>query len=375
MKRKVIILTHELRTNYGGLMQAYALQQYIKNLGRLAHTTNVQKSGRIIRQGKYIARLILSKFTKKISNLPPVFTLEISQANNKFIKKYIYQVDPEESLSASFLIVGSDQVWRQAYVDVDKYLFSFVKDDSIPRISYAASFGRDDIDEYSPRMKRKTAKLAKKFKAISVREKSGIKLVRDNWGMDATYHIDPTLLFSADHYSKLIENSTDNLIENKGKVFAYVLDRAGEKGKIIQKVSKLLKGEVFEVLPPKPQHYRDYKKDPEKYNLPPITQWLKGFRDAEFVVTDSFHGCVFSIIYNKPFIAIGNKSRGLGRFLSLLELFNLEDRLVNKADEVTKSLVFEKIDWDQVNKIIQKEQVRSHDYLIKHLEVDNEKNN
>ena len=106
-----------------------------------------------------------------------------------------------------------------------------------------------------------------------------------------------------------------------------------------------------------------FRNDPEKYKLPLVEQWLCSFRDANFIITDSFHGCVFSIIYNKPFIAIGNKSRGLSRFTSLLKLFGLEGRLVDCLSEVNEDVVNMNIDWRKINAILKDEQRRSRKFL------------
>lgn len=354
-------------------MQAYALQIKLReNENHQALTTDMAEPI-LLKKAASWAKYFVLKLLGRKGVLPRTFNASCGKNNQLFIQKYIKTTSQKEAMNQrfldniDFLIVGSDQVWRQAYVPVDKYMFSFVKDDSIPRISYAASFGRDDLDEYSPKLIKKTAKLAKKFKAISVREKSGIKLAKEHWGVKANCHVDPTLLFDAEHYNKLIDEDAKNLLENDGKIFAYVLDREGEKGKIINKVASELKTKVFEVLPPKPKTYREYKKNPEKYNLPPVTQWLKAFRDADFVVTDSFHGCVFSIIYNKPFLAIGNKKRGLTRFASLLSLFKLDNRLVSGETEATKELINTKINWQKVNSIIKTERLRSEKYLWESL--------
>ncbi|MEW8459533.1 MAG: polysaccharide pyruvyl transferase family protein, partial [Candidatus Thiodiazotropha endolucinida] len=86
--------------------------------------------------------------------------------------------------------------------------------------------------------------------------------------------------------------------------------------------------------------------------FPPVTQWIRGYMDTDFVITDSFHGTVFSIIFNRPFIAIGNEERGLTRFVSLLKMFDLENRLLHSTDQITAELINENIDWDRVNSIL-----------------------
>jgi len=117
---------------------------------------------------------------------------------------------------------------------------------------------------------------------------------------------------------------------------------------------------------------KEFHKNPERFVLPPVTQWLQSFMDAKFIVTDSFHGCVFSIIFNKPFIAIGNEGRGLTRFISLLKVFKLENRLMLKSSELTDTLIFSDINWDQVNEIIKLEQARSTEFLNKNLKSEHD---
>src|SRR5690606_8307050 len=87
--------------------------------------------------------------------------------------------------------------------------------------------------------------------------------------------------------------------------------------------------------------------------FPPVEEWLQSFDDAAFVLTDSFHGCIFSIIFNKPFIAVGNTKRGISRFESLLKHFGLSERLVYPSDRIDGKLLLQTIDWDAVNHIRQ----------------------
>lgn len=92
-----------------------------------------------------------------------------------------------------------------------------------------------------------------------------------------------------------------------------------------------------------------FSNDLEKARFPSVESWLQSFRDAKFIVTDSFHGTVLSILFNKPFIAVGNSARGMARFESLLSQFGLTDRLVESPEEVSPKLVHSQIDWKAVN--------------------------
>jgi exopolysaccharide biosynthesis predicted pyruvyltransferase EpsI len=110
--------------------------------------------------------------------------------------------------------------------------------------------------------------------------------------------------------------------------------------------------------------FTDFEKECiEDCIFPPATAWLRGFMDAEFVVTDSFHGTVFSILFNKPFIAIGNQDRGLARFSSLLKLFNLENRLIQTSTDIDDKLLHEKINWEKVNAILREKKEQSLRFL------------
>jgi exopolysaccharide biosynthesis predicted pyruvyltransferase EpsI len=97
--------------------------------------------------------------------------------------------------------------------------------------------------------------------------------------------------------------------------------------------------------------------------FPPVTNWIRGFMDARFVVTDSFHGTVFSILFNKPFLAIGNPKRGMSRFVSLLKTFGLEDRLIEVNSPNIKNLVQQPIDFDKVNLILEHERSAAFSFL------------
>jgi hypothetical protein len=223
---------------------------------------------------------------------------------------------------------------------------------NIKRIAYAASFGMDDLSEYTPKLIKHTAKLAKQFDAISVREDSGVFLCKKYWKVEAVHLLDPTLLLYKDDYIQLVVQDKKNISQSQGNLFVYLLDRTAEKQHIVNKISAMLHLSAFEIMPKSIFTLKDLN-EIEKYTFPPVTQWLQSFIDAEFIVTDSFHGTIFSIIFNKPFIVTGNKERGLARFSSLLRIFNLENRLITfYSDEHVNEIIFNKIDWDNINSII-----------------------
>ena len=130
------------------------------------------------------------------------------------------------------------------------------------------------------------------------------------------------MLLTKEDYIQLFENT--DTPKSKGTLLNYILDETSEKLTLIDQIAQEKNLVLFRV-----NSKVENKKAPLQERIQPsVEQWLRGFYDAEFVVTDSFHACVFSILFNKPFIAIGNEDRGTSRFTSLLSMFGLKDRLI-----------------------------------------------
>ena len=218
------------------------------------------------------------------------------------------------------------------------FFLSFLNnEDKAKRIAYAASFGVDNCDEFSAEQLAEYAPLLQRFDAIGVREDSAVDLCKQHFSANAEHVIDPTLLLDKEIYCDLVAH--DNNPSSNGNMMVYVLDKAPEKQQIIQQVARERGLKPFTVMPELNGIY------------PPVTQWLRGFMDAEYVVTDSFHGVAFSIIFNKPFIAIGNHDRGLARFTSILKMFCLEQRLIFSLAELSVELINSPIDFATVNQL------------------------
>lgn len=374
--KKILILTLSLGRNYGGMLQAYALQRYLKDQGHDVVTTEISRSGPL-----YLALRFLYRLAKRMAHAirPTQSTLtaeldKFTYANTlRFVQKHIDTVSGrsvERTKSAhqyKAIIVGSDQVWRKRYVSIPTYLLDFADHWSTTRLSYAASFGKDDLSEYTPEDMNAARRLAAKFDAISVREDSAVSLIKENWGLDAEHHIDPTMLHDRNHYLRIVEDDVESTADSKGDLFIYVLDRHATQNAIISEIENTLGLSGFEILPPRFTSRKELLSNLSRYQYPPVSQWLKSFHDAEFVVTDSFHGTVFAILFHKPFITIGNSRRGLARFTSLLSLFNLEDRLVTAEGDVNPELLKSDIDWVRVDERLRSERARSHGYFSKWL--------
>ena len=366
---KIGILTQPLRTNYGGLLQAYALQTILKLLGHDVMIMNrcyivPTKSlfSKVLRaKNLIIGRDVPCKDVKKISFAEKNIQRFIEQ--RYFITESIYTTQElEECLvkeNFNAIIVGSDQVWRPRYSpNIFNYFLDFCSGKAIKRYSYAASFGVDTW-EFNQTETEKCSQLAKMFDGITVRESSAIILCKENLGVKAELVLDPTLLLSAQDYIELLGNNTQ---KSNGELFTYILDSGSEKNTIINHIAKDTSCQPYTCMPKLKLTYRNAKKNLKDCQFPAVEQWIQSFVDAKMVVTDSFHGTAFSIIFNKPFWVIANPRRGNTRMESLLELFDLKDRMITEENLANKNLSTP-IDWDKVNRIKKEWQTKSIEFL------------
>ena len=256
-------------------------------------------------------------------------------------------------------IVGSDQVWRPSYNPLQLAMFlSFTGDDNVKRLAYAASFGTSEW-MFSSSMTEKCLRLARKFDMITVRENSGIFLCKKYLGVEAMQVLDPTMLLNKEDYLKLVVE--ENEPQSEGSLFYYFLDPSEEKTRVLDFVSRCNNIVPFTVMPKCQAENRtksDIKHRISDCIFPSVASWLRGFNDARIVIVDSFHGAVFSIIFNKPFWVISNPKRGNARFESLLKEFGLEDRLLS-SERISDDFDWNKpVNWDTVNEKREQERHR-----------------
>lgn len=365
---KIGILTQPLHANYGGILQNYALQQVLKQVGHEVWTIDWEgDSGlrdMLYRMKVRVLHMLLPNRFPPLRYKPNAKERAIIQRNtNHFIITYIKHTEAVHSYEGfvkqaskgkyDAYVVGSDQCWRPCYnAFLPSMFLDFVQDKQVKRIAYAASFGTDKW-EFTPQQTTICASLAKKFDIVSVREDSGVRLCKEYLGVDARHVLDPTMLLAKEDYIQLIEKEKET--KSNGTLFYYILDPNAKKLSFIQKVAKDKGLKSFQVLPKCQAEIRtkeDVKNRIEDCVFPGVTTWLRAFMDAEMTIVDSFHGMVFSIIFNKPFWAIGNVGRGMSRFTSLLRTFHLEDRLLD--EEHLDNVDFSKsINWNMVNRIME----------------------
>lgn len=345
---KIGILTQPLRYNYGGILQNYALQQILIKSGHEVITID-QKERVFVKNNIVMVLSVIKTIILKLlgrgqnRKYPETKRSEKIKARKilEFTDSKIYHTPTIKSSrniinyinrgEFDAVVVGSDQVWRPGYnQDILLNFLNGLEKKSIKRLAYAASFGVD-VWELSSKETKEAKRLIHLFDFVGVREKSGLVLCEKYLDYNkAQLVLDPTLLLEKQDYEMLLDKVQGN---NDKYLLSYILNKTPISDAIINKVAKSNHMSIKSVA-----HGRDM--------YPSIEDWLSGFMNASFVVCDSFHAVAFSIIFNKDFLVLGNKGRGLSRFYSILSIFNLEDRLIVDADKIVS---YKRIDWETVN--------------------------
>ena len=374
---RVAILTHQLGTNYGGVLQNYALQQVLRILGHEPITLNHRF------KNPYTLPVKIASFFKQLykrsRGCDEQLRIWMTDSEKKYIAKNINRfIESNINCSPTFItddlkhnlpegleavVVGSDQVWNPHYMKpIERFFLSDFGDKDIIKLAYAASFGGEKW-EFTEQQTNNCSILARSFKAISVRENTGVEMCKKHLDVNAQLVLDPTLLLDVDLYKGLL---AQNKTTHKKSMMVYVLDRTQRKKQIVNDVASRMSLEINTVMP-QSSFRKVGSAGLDQCVFPGIETWLEGFEQADFVITDSFHGTVFSIIFNKPFITILNKERGADRFTSLLGLLGLDNRLVDINDDYLP-LLNESISYPDVNKKLESLRENSITFLQQALD-------
>ena len=375
---KIGILTHPLKTNYGGLLQAFALQKVLTDMGYDVLTIDRHAKGGyksfphhcvnyVKRLKEYFwdkkevsirwNHLVSDGEYREISRHTQSFVDRNIRTTRKVYNNELKDIDKEYLFDA--YVVGSDQVWLPSYCPGS--FLDFVDRDNVVKLFYAASCGKQSfaVDE---RLKEECKKLARTFRAVAVREDFLVNLSESALERTATLVLDPTMLLRPADYLHAVSPS----VNKSPVVFSYILDRDERKADIVQAVSKKLNLPVEEGNV-KTYYIKSGRCDINDCVYPSVDSWINKLNRSEFVVTDSFHGVAFAILFNKPFIVIGNRERGLERFISLLKMFNLSSRLINNV-ECVRELMEAQIDFAPVNAKLEAMRAVSLNFLRNGLE-------
>lgn len=327
---KVSILTYHWEDNYGATLQAYATYKAIEALGHTPEFIDLRLpyNPSLIRRILFsLKRKRFNAFRKKyFKNMTPATYWNVDQLKN---------VPPESDC----YLVGSDQTWNPqiAKALLPAFFLDF-GDDKIKRITYATSIGLNEWKESSDFSNDEIRRALQKFDKLLLREDSGIKIAKDIFGADAEQVVDPVLLFPS--YPELtgdIQPSNEvivyKLIDDKD-FYLKARNIADGLGLSVRSLGSLRKIKGFQ------------SSYPEK-----IEDWIKRIASSSLVITDSFHGTVFSLLYHRPFVVYVGNSNKTTRLYSLLSQLGLSNRIITSNNSIDEfiNIAETQINWARID--------------------------
>ena len=333
---KIGILTLPFEVNYGGILQAWALKTVLTSMGHDVEVFSICNRRPVTLMPFVWIGRAFNKWIRKKNT--PIFAesyyRRIFSKINHFLTtrlkpEILKSIDQLPSNQYDVLIAGSDQIWRKSYFlgmwktkSMSRAFFCNIDSSKTKKISYSASFGLDTW-QFDAKETEEIASALKDFHAISVREYSATDLLKKNCGIDSTVVLDPTMLLTAEEYISKLNLS---IPRRKSGVISYILDPDTIKTHYIENFARNRQ------LP----HTELNKINSHDIKLS-IEEWLAMIASADIVITDSFHGCVFSIIFRRPLIFLGNKGRGNARFETLIKLFGIEKNFISDITKIEES--------------------------------------
>lgn len=363
---KIVILTLHRVTNFGSLLQTYATELILKKMGHEVEVID------FVPEGLTFKRAIWPKngnVLKKLIKLIPLMICNVYQfhMSDKFLKKNItltkkryknYNELERLNLDGDIYLSGSDQVWNtqngNSEEDLGAYYLSFAE--GKPKIAYAGSFGRTDfsVDEKVEMKKR-----LEKYNSISVREADGVRII-NSLGIICTHVVDPTFLASRKEWTNFYFANKKSL-PKKGYIFVYNLNR----NKLIETIAKnaakkyglkiINFADTFEyIIGAKNKMFND------PYDF------IGYLANAEYVITDSFHGTSFSINMEKQFVTVAAPKYNC-RIESVLNMMHCEDRLADDLEDALR-ILDNRIDYSVITPIVEEQRSRSKEFLEKAID-------
>lgn len=371
---KVSVITLHTVNNYGSVLQTYATQKVLENLGckvefidyyRKDNTGEaaVEKAMNSPMMQKYKKIWNINGLTRGMVKIPLRVMLKRKKAPMKnFLNKYI-NLTPKEYYSyeeiladipkADVYMTGSDQVWNSIWNNgIEKAFFLEYAPEGKKRVAFAASIGRESLDDYEIEP---TKKMLKKYSAISMREQSGVELLAD-LGINSTLILDPTLMLDANEWRKLAAK----VDEREPYLLIYQLNPNKKMDKYAIELAKRRNLKIIRVS----YGYSGKQKAGKCLVCPKVETLLGYFDNAACVLTDSFHATAFSLNLSTEFISILPDRFGT-RINNILSLTNTENRRLDDYNDF--DIVDHKIDFEEVQKIFCRSREAGIDFLKKAL--------
>lgn len=357
---KISVITLHAVVNYGSALQTYATQKLFDDLGLETEIINYRRESilnksiiDIIKEKTFSTKykLIRILMYNSYSKGRKVFDTFLDKYINQTKQVYTYEEDFEKyPIEADIYCTGSDQVWNTSWQNgVPKPFFLAFAPDDKKKIAFSASFGKDSLADDE---KAEVKELLSSYDAISIRESSGVKIVKD-LGFDNAVHIlDPTMVIEPKYWHELSE---ERLVKEK-YVLIYQLCNNKEMDKYAVEFAKKKDLKLIRLC----IRYDMLRKPGKGIVLPPVEGFLSLIRYAEYVLTDSFHCTAFSIGFHKQFVSFYPNAYG-SRLESVVKMTGLEDRLI--TDYSNFDIADKPIDYEKVDKILANKRKEAMDFL------------
>lgn len=338
MKSIGIITIHKIN-NYGSVLQAYALQKVCEDLGYKVEIIDYDFPNNFHQNNKYAnvsdtqpnePKLIKALFAKSLIKQHKGISSFVKKYQNLSDKKY-HQVEDFTANPPSYdvYITGSDQLWSPRHCNGDPAFMLYFAPDNALKISYAASIGSNAIPE---ELKKAYIELLSRYKHISVRENTGADVIRSLIGRDATVVLDPTLLLNKDEWNKI---ATPKRLVRKKYILCYFLNYTFNAFPYVDELAKDIQKQTgYEIVRvARPPHKLSVGNTTYKIDASP-EDFLALIRDAEIVLTTSFHGTAFAVNYAKPvFTVVQDRNASDSRQVSLMLNLGLDKQVLSVKDE------------------------------------------
>lgn len=343
---KIGLLTYHHSVNNGAVMQTYATCRALRELGHDVVIVDIrQPEGNHTGLTKLITDAV---YLKRDADLRRFQSEYYPPLTRRYYSVEELRRDPPE---VDCLLVGSDQTWNP---DISgemamAYFLDFGAD-GIRRISYASSFGRSEWPADSPITHPVKSALGR-FSSVSVRESTGQRILRETFGTDSVIVTDPTMLFC--DYDEI-----SGPVAERKELVCYKLERNQDFYGAIEGVKRMA------CLPARLLN-NSFPVKGLRYTYPPgVKEWIRRIGGASFVLTDSFHGVVFSLLYKRNFVAIKSNNGKDSRIVDLMSQLGLQNRLYDSTGALLNDGSWRKpIDYSLVDPVLYQMRAQSWDYL------------
>ena len=364
--------------NFGSLLQSYATQKVVNKLGYKAEIINYKypneyhlseiatKSPYATSTLPFFTRLRIALYSRAmarydIQKKETLFKIErkkMLQQSNEYLNQTSIRVNPPKY---DIYLTGSDQVWNPRYMyDDTTYLLDFVH--NVPKVAYSASFGTTTIDD---RVKNIYRPLLKEYNAISLREQSGVEMIKEICGKEAQCTCDPTLLLTGEEWSEVFN---DEPIVKGDYILCYILTYTADPypyaAKFIKHIQEHINKKVV-ILDESGRYWLDFRYMSFRNYGP--REIINLFQHASFIISSSFHGAAFSVNFKKNFYSLFPKGIKDERQESFLRIIGAENRFIRVGDPFPNPADFEIQNWDIITTRLNSYRQKSINYLSKAL--------